>query len=114
MIDEKKNGRRFAKESDRIRRAREKLLARWNEESKLISPEALSEIKEKIKNQYHRNTGIRTRVTEVDKPLRLFAQGEGVQVSASSKVKAVLERVKQEFQQNKEAMDRHLGVPPVA
>jgi hypothetical protein len=106
MIDEKKNGRRFAKESDRIKRAREKLLARWDEEAKLMSPEALNEIKEKIKNQYHRNMGIRTRITESEKPLRLFAQGEGVQMTASAKVRSVLERIKQEFQQNKEAMER--------
>ena len=113
MIEEKLPGRRIAKESDRIKRAREKLLARWNEEDKLMSREALDEIKEKIKNQYHRNTGIRTRINESEKPLRLFAQGEGVQTKASSKVNAILERVKQEFQQNKEAMDRHLN-PPIA
>ncbi len=114
MIDEKiPSRRRIAKESDRIRRAREKLLARWSEEDKLISQEALDEIKEKIKNQYHRNTSIRTRLLEGEKPLRLFAQGEGVQMDASPRVKAVLERVKQEFLQNKEAMDR-LIAPPVA
>jgi hypothetical protein len=107
MIDEKKSTRRIAKESDRIKRARQKLLARWNEEEKLISPEAIDEIKEKIKSQYHRNTAIRTRI-EGEKPLSLFAQGKGVQMSAGPKVKAVMDRVKQEFQQNKEALERHL------
>ena len=40
----------MAKESDRIKRAREKLLARWDEEAKFIGSEAIDEIKEKIKN----------------------------------------------------------------
>jgi hypothetical protein len=115
MIDEKIPSRRIAKESDRIKRARQKLLARWSEEEKLMSREALDEIKEKIKNQYHRNTAIRTRVIEGGKPLRLFAQGEGVQMTAGPKVKAVMDRVKLEFQQNKEAMERTLNpAPPVA
>jgi len=109
MIDEKTSKRRIAKESDRIKRARQKLLARWDQEQKLISPEAIDEIKEKIKSQYHRNTAIRTRITEGEKPLSLFAQGKGVQMSAGPKVQAVMDRVKLEFQQNKEAMERHLA-----
>ncbi|HEX2582674.1 MAG TPA: hypothetical protein VHL30_00985 [Chlamydiales bacterium] len=109
MINEKISSRRIAKESDRIKRARKKLLARWNEEEKWMSPEAIDEIKEKIKNQYHRNTAIRTRIEGSSKPLRLFAQGEGVERTAGPKVTAVMDRVKKEFQQNKEAMERLLS-----
>lgn len=101
MLDEKIPSRRIAKESDRIKRAREKLLARWGEEEKLISHEAIETIKEKIKNQYHRNTPLRTRLSDEGKPLRLFAQGEGVQTSVSPRVKAVMERVRQEMEQQK-------------
>jgi len=113
MIDEKKSTRRIAKESDRIKRARQKLLTRWNEQEKLISPEAIDEIKEKIKSQYHRNTAIRTRITESEKPLSLFAQGQGVQTAVGPKVKAVMDKVKQEFEQNKEALERYKNSPIV-
>jgi hypothetical protein len=110
MIDEKIPTRRIAKESDRIKRARQKLLARWSKEEKLMTVEAIDVIKKKIQNQYHRNTTMRTRVTEGgEKPLSLFAQGEGVRMTTSPKVKAVMDRVKLEFQQNKEALERHLG-----
>jgi len=108
MGEEKIAGRRIAKESDRIKRARQKLLARWDEENRLMSQEAIDKIKEKIKSQYHRNTKLRTPILETGKPLRLFAQGEGVQMTAGPRVKAVLDRVIQELQQNKEAVDRHL------
>ncbi len=47
MLEEKKQTRRvMAKESDRIKRAREKLLARWDEEAKFIGSEAIDEIME--------------------------------------------------------------------
>jgi len=104
--------RRMAKESDRIRRARHKLLARWNEEDQWMTQDAIDKTKEKIKNQYHRNTKLRIPIIEAEKPLRLFAQGEGVQMSAGPRVKAVLDRVIQELQQNKEAMDQHFLVLP--
>ena len=99
MMKEKIPSRRIAKESERIKRARQKLIARWSEEEKLISPEAIDEIKEKIKSQYHRNMGMRTRI-EGEKPLSLFAQGKGVQTSVGPKVKAVMDKVKREFQQS--------------
>lgn len=101
----------MAKESDRIRRAREKLLAKWGEEEKLINTQAIETIKEKIKNQYHRNTSLRTRIEQEEKPLRLFAQGEGVQTTAGPRVRAVMERVQQEFDQHKEVFEKHF--PPM-
>lgn len=110
-MEENNPRRRIARESDRIKRAREKLLARWNQEEKMISPEALDTIKEKIKNQYHRNTALRTRLEMEEKPLRLFAQGEGVSTKISPKVRAVMERVSLEFEQQKEALERHF--PPM-
>lgn len=110
MAEEKNLGRRIAKESDRIRRAREKLLARWGEEEKFINQEALDAIKEKIKNQYHRNTPLRSRI-EQEKPLRLFAQGEGVEVMAGPRVRAVMERVQHEFDQQRELLEKEF--PPV-
>ena len=107
MLEEKKQARRvMAKESDRIKRAREKLLARWDEENRVIGGSAIEEIKEKIKNQYHRNTALRTRLSDTEKPLRLFAQGEGVQVSASPRVKAIMERVRKEMEQQKAILDQ--------
>jgi len=111
MSDEISSVRCIAKESDRIQKARQKLLARWDEEAKFINTEALSVIKEKIKNQYHRNTPIRTRIETADKPLRLFAQGEGVQLTAGPKVRAVMERVQQEFDQQREVLDKYF--PPM-
>jgi hypothetical protein len=114
MLEEKKQKRRvIAKESDRIKRAREKLLAKWDNEARLISGEAIEEIKEKIKNQYHRNTSLRTRLSDNAKPLRLFAQGEGVQVSAGPRVKAIMERMRKEMEQQKLVLDAN-AVPPVA
>lgn len=111
MLEEKKQARRaIAKESDRIRRAREKLLARWDEEKQLIGGEAIEAIKEKIKNQYHRNTALRTRLSDADKPLRLFAQGEGVQMTAGPRVKVIMERVRKEMEQQKAILDKAL--PP--
>ena len=111
MSEEKDLGRPLARESDRIRRAREKLLARWDEEEKMINREALEAIKEKIKNQYHRNTPLRTRIEQEGKSLRLFAQGEGVQTTAGPRVRAVMERVQQEFDQQREIIERHF--PPM-
>lgn len=111
MLEDKIPSRRIAKESDRIKRAREKLLARWGEEEKLVSLEAIEIIKEKIKNQYHRNTSLRTRLSEEGKPIRLFAQGEGVQTLVSPRVRAVMERVKQEMEQQKEIFEKNL-IPP--
>jgi len=108
MLEEKKQGRRpIAQESDRIKRARQKLKARWDEETRCMTGEALAEIKEKINNQYHRYTNLRTRLTDVEKPLRLFAQGEGVQ-SASPRVRSIMERVRQEMDQHKAALDQAL------
>jgi len=110
MLKEKKTlHRMIAKESDRIKRAREKLLARWNEEAELTGTEAIDAIKEKIKNQYHRNTSLRTRLSNDEKPLRLFAQGEGVQVTAGPRVKAIMERVRKEMEQQKAILDKTLS-----
>jgi hypothetical protein len=107
MLEEKKQSRRpIAKESDRIKRAREKLRARWDHEARFITGEALEEIKEKIKNQYHRNTPLRTRLSDDAKPLRLFAQGEGVQETAGPRVKAIMERVRKEMEQQKALIDQ--------
>lgn len=113
MLEEKKQIRRvMAKESDRIKRAREKLLARWDEEDRFIGGEAIEVIKEKIRDQYHRNTALRTRLSDAEKPLRLFAQGEGVQVTAGPRVKAIMERVRKEMEQQKAILDQ--AIPPVA
>jgi hypothetical protein len=101
----------IAQESERIQRARAKLLARWGEENKLISRESLDQVKEKIKSQYHRNTPLRTRIEGEGKPLRLFAQGEGVQTTAGPRVRAVMERVQQEFDQQREVLEKHF--PPM-
>jgi hypothetical protein len=111
VSEDKESVSRLAKESDRIRRAREKLLARWGEEEKLINRDALDAIKEKIKNQYHRNTPLRTRFEQEGKSLRLFAQGEGVQTTAGPRVRAVMERVQQEFDQQREIIEKHF--PPM-
>jgi hypothetical protein len=114
MLEEKKQARRMiAKESDRIKRAREKLLARWDDEARFMNGEAIDEIKEKIKNQYHRNTSLRTRLSdEGKKPLRLFAQGEGVQVSAGPRVKTIMERVRKEMEHQKIVLDQNCS--PIA
>lgn len=71
----------------------------------MINGEAIEEIKEKIKNQYHRNTSLRTRISDNAKPLRLFAQGEGVQVTAGPRVKAIMERMRKEMEQQKQVLD---------
>lgn len=92
----------FAPESGKIKKAREKLILKLEAEKKWITPELIRSTKEKISQEYHRNMHERLQLPPEEKPLRLFAQGEGVKIKASARVGAVMERVLREFEQQKE------------
>ena len=85
----------MAEESDRIKRAREKLQSRLLSEDQKISPEALNATIDKIKGQIHRNLSFRSHKV-LDKPLSLFAEGVGTE-EMSAKVKAVMKRLQKEL-----------------
>lgn len=95
---------RIAPESSQVKRSRAKLLALWEELDEQINGKALKETKDKIKEQYHRTVSQRKSVSLDEKPLSLFADGKGVQKTASSKVITVLKRVQKEFEDQQQSL----------
>lgn len=89
----------IAEESDRIKRAREKLQSRLLLENEKINPESLNCTIHKIQDQIHRNLSFRSHKIS-DKPLSLFAEGIGTE-EMSAKVKVVLERLRAELIESK-------------
>jgi hypothetical protein len=96
----------LAPESSKIKKAREKLILKLEVEKKWITPELIRSTKEKISQEYHRNMHERLQLPPEEKPLRLFAQGEGVKIKASARVGAVMERVLREFDEQKQKVEK--------
>ncbi len=109
MKSETVSVRPYAPESDRVRKTREKLIARLNAQDLLVTGKTLQDTKEKIQSQFSRSASSRERVE--DKPFgKVFSQGVGVQ-NAGPKVTAIMERVQKEFDLQQEVLKQHF--PPM-
>lgn len=89
-------GERFiAPESLKTRRARAKLLKRWEEEKELFTPKALKETSDKIHKWIADNAKHRIRIKE--KSIRLFNQNQNV-AAISKKVQVFAEKIQADMQ----------------
>lgn len=98
--------REIAPESPQVQRAREKLVARWEEEQKMLTPEALHRVKETVRAQYARIQSDRVAVPGK------FGKHYEVQ-GMSGKVGAVLNRVKADIIQQKQLLELPRIIRPV-
>lgn len=81
----------LAPESSKTRRVREKLLKVWEEERKMLTPEAIKETVDKIHKWIADNA--QHRVTIKDKNINLFNQNQDA-ASISKKVQSIADKVK--------------------
>ena len=95
--------RPIAPESNQVRKARAKILARLNAEDQLINENTLAKVKEVNRAQHHRYTSFREAAVIEQKPLSLFAQGIGVKRDPSPRVQAIEKRMREEFREQHEA-----------
>ena len=80
----------FAPESPKTRKARKKLLATWNEERELFTPQAIKETVNKIHKWIADNA--KYRVPIKGKSIRLFNQNQNA-AGISKKVQQVVEQI---------------------
>lgn len=100
--------RQIAPESNQTEKIRAKVSERAKALDALITEQSIKQTKEKIKEQFHRNTGERNSEV-VGKPMRLYAEGVGVQLNPSPKVAAIMERLKLEFAHQMEVVRNDLS-----
>ena len=91
MIDQVSNKKKFAPESPKTRRAREKLLEAFKRQDALITDEALKATVEKIHKWISDHND--KRVTIKDKPLQLFAHNQNP-AGTSKKVEELAQMLK--------------------
>jgi hypothetical protein len=91
-----KNKRAIAPESQKTRKAREKLLKQWDAEKKQFTPKAIEETVDKIHKWIADNAKHRVPIKE--KSIRLFNQNKDA-AAISKKVGQIAEKLKVDIQQ---------------
>ncbi|MGM0440151.1 MAG: hypothetical protein ACQEP8_03445 [Chlamydiota bacterium] len=90
----------MAPESDKIRRAREKLQQKLLEDDKLITPEALTAAIEKIRRRIERHSG--ERLSLKDKSITLFDENVHTAKIRSPFIKKLEDRIAADFANSSE------------